>query len=58
MSTNDEEARALDEAWQFLLDLGSGRYPVKSVRALRAEARQVLRHYPLAAGTRWGGREQ
>lgn len=53
MSTRDEEARALDEAWRFLLRLSSGEFPVRPVKALRAEARRIVKHYPLAAGLRW-----
>lgn len=55
MSTRDEEARALDEAWRFLLRLSSGEFPVRPVKALRAEARRIVKHYPLAAGMRWEG---
>lgn len=53
MSMPDEEARALDYAHDFLSHLGSGEYKVASIRQLRADARMVLRHYPLAAGQRW-----
>lgn len=44
MSTSDEEARALRRAYDFLLDIGSGRYKVTSIRELRAEARRILKH--------------
>lgn len=53
MSTRDQEARALGEAWRFLLQLGSGEFPARPVSGLRAEARRVLRHYPLAVEERW-----
>ena len=52
MSTPDQEARSLDEAFQFLCDLSSGaekRVP----SATRRRARDVLNHFPLAAGIRW-----
>lgn len=52
MSLPDEEARALDEAWQFLLDLASGaekRIP----SATRERARVIAKHFPLDAGGRW-----
>lgn len=52
MSLPTQEARALAEAWQLLLDLSSGaekRIPT----ATRQRARDVLRHYPLAAYMRW-----
>ena len=52
MSLPEQEARALDEAWQFLLDLSSGtekRIP----SATRQRARDIARHYPLVAGDRW-----
>jgi hypothetical protein len=52
MSLPKEEARALAEAFQFLCDLSSGtekRIPTTT----RQRARQVLRHYPLAADLRW-----
>jgi hypothetical protein len=52
MSLPREEARALDDAFQFLLDLSSGaekRIPTVT----RERARRVARHFPLAAGERW-----
>lgn len=55
MSTKKEEAEALDRAWRFLLDLGSGRYRVESISKLRSDARQIARHFPLAASQRWEG---
>lgn len=49
-----EEARALDEAIRFLLDLSSGKRPVNGhARELRAEARRIAKHFPMAAGHRW-----
>lgn len=53
MSTCDEEARALDDVWEFLLQLSSGEYKVTTITKLRADARRLVRHYPLAAGARW-----
>lgn len=55
MSTRAQEARALDDAWRFLLDLSSGNYRVESVTKLRTDARHLAKHYPLAAGARWMG---
>lgn len=55
MSTKKEEAEALDRAWQFLLDLGSGQYRVESISKLRSDARQIAKHYPLAISERWEG---
>ena len=52
MSTPREEARALDDAWRFLLDLCSGEEK-RIPSATRDRARWVVRHYPLAAGERW-----
>jgi hypothetical protein len=52
MSLPREESRALDDAFQFLLDLSSGkekRIPSET----RRRARFIVRHYPLAAGIRW-----
>lgn len=52
MSLPDEEARALDAAFQFLCDLSSGaekRIP----SATRQRARDALRHFPLAVADRW-----
>ena len=58
MSLPREEAAALDAAFEFLLALGSGRTKVTGrISEVRAEARSVLRHYPLAAGYRWLGDE-
>lgn len=53
MSTRDQEARALDDAWRFLLDLSSGNYRFETVTKLREDARRVAKHYPLAVGYRW-----
>lgn len=53
MSLPEQEAHSLDRASDFLLRLGSGEYKVTSIRALRKEARDILKHYPLAAGSRW-----
>lgn len=54
MSLPDQEARALDRAQQFLWDLGSGTQPINGhVREIRALARDISRHYPLAAGALW-----
>lgn len=53
MSLPDEEATALERARAFLLSLSSGEYRVDSIKALRADARGVVKHYPLAAGERW-----
>lgn len=52
MSMPEQEARALADALRLLCDLSSGaekRIPT----ATRQRARDVLRHYPLAADTRW-----
>lgn len=52
MSTVDQEARALAAAWQLLLDLSSG--AEKNIpAATRQRARDIVRHYPLAADIRW-----
>lgn len=57
MSLPEQEARALLRAQQFLLALSSGEHPARPIRDLRNEARDIARHYPLAAGTRWLNRE-
>lgn len=52
MSLPEQEARALAAALQLLCDLSSGaekRIPSST----RQRARDVLRHYPLAADMRW-----
>jgi len=54
-STPEEEALALDAAQHLLIQIGSGHYRVTSIRRLRAECREVLRHYPLAPGESWLG---
>jgi hypothetical protein len=47
----------LDRAADLLLKLSSGQYrfakPGHTVAELRGEARSIMRHYPLAAGSRW-----
>lgn len=58
MSTPDEEARALEAAWEFLLGLSSGRHPARPINELRTEARTIAKHYPLAAGLRWQDHEE
>lgn len=52
MSLPQEEARALDEALQFLLDLSSGKEK-RIPSTTRERARRVLRHYPLAPSCGW-----
>ena len=52
MSTPDQEARALAEAWRFLLDISSGREK-RIPTTTRQRALDIARHYPLAAGVRW-----
>lgn len=52
MSTPEQEAAALDQAIQLLLDLSSGREK-RIPTATRKRARQIAKHYPLAAGLRW-----
>lgn len=52
MSLPTQEARSLDEAFAFLLDLSSGaekRVPT----ATRKRARDIVKHFPLVAGERW-----
>ena len=53
MSTREQEARALEAAWVFLLALSSGQHPARPIRDLRAEARDIAKHYPLMVGEQW-----
>lgn len=53
MSLPEQEARALERAREFLLALSSGRHPARPIRDLRAEARDIAKHYPLDVGHRW-----
>ena len=53
MSTREQEARALEAAWVFLLGLSSGQHPARPIRDLRAEARAIAKHYPLMVGEQW-----
>lgn len=53
MSTPDQEARALERARVLLLALSSGEHPARPIRDLRAEARDIAKHYPLLVGERW-----
>lgn len=57
MSTNYEEARALERAYRLLVAIGNGEYKLgpngHSVTTLRKDALNAIRHYPLAAGDRW-----
>jgi hypothetical protein len=46
MTLPDERYRAVKVAAQFLARLAGGEYP-RVPKAVRAEARSVLRHYPL-----------
>lgn len=54
MSLPDQEARALDAAFAFLMDLAGGKEK-RIPQTTRQRAREVARHFPLAAGTRWLG---
>lgn len=53
MSLPEEEARALDAVQDFMLRICSGEHPLRPITQVRAEARQLMRHYPLVAGQRW-----
>ena len=46
MTLPDERYRAVKIAQQFLARLAGGEYP-RVPKAVRAEARAILRHYPL-----------
>ena len=46
MTLPDERYRAVKAAQQFLARLAGGEYP-RVPKAVRAEARAILRHYPL-----------
>ena len=46
MTLPDERYRAVQHAQQFLARLAGGEYP-RVPKAVRAEARSILRHYPL-----------
>ena len=46
MTLPDERYRAVKAAQQFLARLAGGEYP-RVPKAVRAEARSILRHYPL-----------
>ena len=46
MTLPDERYRAVKAAAQFLARLAGGEYP-RVPKAVRAEARSILRHYPL-----------
>lgn len=53
MSLPEQQARALERAREFLLALSSGRHPARPIRDLRAEARDIANHYPLAPAEVW-----
>lgn len=55
MSLPRQEAVALGRAYGFLLALSSGEHPARPIRDLRAEARDIVKHYPLDAANRWVG---
>lgn len=42
-----EEARATRRAWEFLLGLSSGEVKLDRRLAVRAEARDIVKHFPL-----------
>ncbi|MGO2113292.1 MAG: hypothetical protein ACTH31_16950 [Pseudoclavibacter sp.] len=50
MSAPDQEARALARVRDFMYDLGNGTYRVETITRLRADARAVMKHYPIADG--------
>lgn len=52
MSLPTQEADALDAAFHFLLDLSSGKEK-RIPAATRQRAREIARHFPLAASERW-----
>lgn len=53
MSTTQQEARALQRARWLLSGIESGLYKITTVTQLRADARDVMKHFPLAAEHRW-----
>lgn len=49
MSTPDQQARALRAAWEYLLAVGNGSWPLGgNITTTRKKVRRILRHYPLA----------
>ena len=46
MTLPDERYRAISQAQQFLIDLLDGRTYPRVPRAVKDEARRLLRHYP------------
>lgn len=53
MSLPEQEARALQRARWLLSGIGSGLYKITTITQLRADARDVMKHYPLDAEGRW-----
>lgn len=47
MSLPEQEARATQRAWKFLLGLSSGEVKLDRATPVREEARDIVKHFPL-----------
>lgn len=57
MSLPDQEQRATERAWNFLLRLSSGE--IKRIPSeVRAEARDIAKHFPLGGDLKAAARRQ
>lgn len=52
MSLPDQEAAALEAARKFMLGVCSNK-PLRPISEVRAEARQIMRHFPLDPAGGW-----
>ena len=53
MSTRDQQARALDDTYAFLLEVSSGRHPLRPIGDVRNQVRNLLNHWPLGSAHGW-----
>lgn len=57
MSLADQEAVAMRRAWLFLLGLSSGEVKLSPAADVRAEARSIVKHFPLGGDLEAAARE-
>ena len=56
MTTTDEEARAIDAVRQFMFELLDPRLTPRIPKAIRQQARRLLKHYPILPNLGWADR--
>ena len=56
MTLPDEEARAIDAVRQFMFELLDPKLTPRVPKAIRQQARRLLKHYPILPNLGWADR--